>query len=247
MSIRMENSCAYQSGMDHSKKKFVIENMGVELIDQGKYEQDYVVAEESIAKGLYNTEYILYDQGLYLKPVGDTKTLASLYHPYFNRNYKHFYSHSQTPVEKKSEYPAITQNGNIIYCAHPIFSMYKTHGMQAYKQLVLNCLALLIPDKQVIAQVPTTAHINLNYQDSHDRYVLHILHYISERRCEQIDVIEDVIPLHNINLHAKLPKAPKKVYCVPSGNPLEFTFKDGHAVVCVPEVLGHLPFQSRFF
>ncbi len=230
---------SYESGMDHSKKKFVLANMGVELIDQGKYEQDYVVAEESIANGLYDTEYILYNQGLYVKPVGNIKTLASLYHPYFNRNYKHFCSHFQTPVEKKSEYPAITQNGNIIYCAHPIFSMYKSHAMQAYKQLVLNCLALLIPDKQVKAQVPTTAHINLNYQDFHDRYVLHILHYIPERRCEQIDVIEDVIPLYNINLQVKLPKAPKKVYCAPTGTLLEFAFKDGYADVCIPEVLGH--------
>ncbi len=230
---------SYQSGMDSRKNGFVLEGMGVDFIREGEYQQDYIAAEEPLRKELCKTEYVLYDRGLYVTPKGDTDVLASLWHPYFNRDYKHFCSHFQTPVERKSEYPGIIRNENIIYISHPIFSMYRKHGMKAYKQLILNCLNLLIPDKQIQTNAPTTAHINLNHQPEQHRFVLHILHYIPERRCEDIDVIEDVIPLYNIQLKVKLPQSPKGVYCAPEQILLDFEFKNGYVDICVPEVNGH--------
>ncbi len=230
---------SYQSGMDSSKNGFVLESMGVDFIREGEYQQDYIAAEEPLRKGLSKTEYILYDRGLYVAPKGDADVLASLWHPYFNRDYKHFCSHFQTPVERKSEYPGIIRNENIIYISHPIFSMYRQHGMKAYKQLVLNCLELLIPDKQIQTNAPTTAHINLNHQPEQHRYVLHILHYIPERRCEHIDIIEDIIPLYNIQLKVKLPQSPMSVYCAPDQTPMEFEFENGYVDICVPEVNGY--------
>ena len=84
--------------------------------------------------------------------------------------------------------------------------MYYRHGARIYKQLVLNTLDLLLDDKLVVTNAPTTAQVSLNYQSEHDRYVAHILHYIPERRCESIDIIEDVIPLYNVDLKIMLDK-----------------------------------------
>ncbi|HHV95608.1 MAG TPA: beta-galactosidase [Clostridiaceae bacterium] len=230
---------SYKSGMDREEKEFLLKEAGIKLVGDAQYSPDYVVAGDAVKEGLLDTEYVMYERGLWVKPSEDSETLAEIWNPYFNRSYKHFCSHNQTPVEKDSGYPAIVKRGNIIYFAYPIFSMYKEHGMKAYKQLVDNSLKLLLKDKIVETNAPTTAHININYQPAYDRYIAHILHYIPERRCNIIDTIEDVIPLYNIDLKIKLPKAPAKVYCAPSMQELDFDYEQNYVKVVVPEVKGH--------
>lgn len=44
----------------------------------------------------------------------------------------------------------------------------------------------------------------INVQEEQKRLVLHALHYIPERRGEQFDTIEDIIPLHNIGVSIKM-------------------------------------------
>lgn len=181
----------------------------------------------------------MYDAGLYVKPAANTEILADIWNPYFNRTYRHFCSHGQTPVEKASGYPAITKNGGVIYFSHPIFTMYRKHGARVYKQLVLNCLDLLIKDRLIFCDAPATADINLNYRLALDRYVLHVLHYIPERRCEEIDIIEDKIPLYNLHFKVKLPGKPLRCYLAPAFEQVDFKYEDGYANFIMPEVCGH--------
>lgn len=117
--------------------------------------------------------------------------------------------------------------------------MYRKHGARVYKQLVVNALRLLLPDKLVETNAPTTAHMLLNYQKPYNRYILHILHYIPERRCEEIDIIEDVIPLYNVEVKVKLSSKPERVYCAPKGEELDFEYTNGYVKVVVPRVEGH--------
>jgi len=133
----------------------------------------------------------------------------------------------------------VTKNGGVIYFTHPVFSMYYKHGYKFYKQLALNSLEMILQDKLVLTDAPTTAHIYLNYQPAQNRYVLHILHYIPERRSKAIDTIEDLIPLYNIELKVKLQHKPGKVYCAPSGEELDFTDTGDYMKVTVPKVKGH--------
>ena len=230
---------SYKSGMDRQENEFIIQGTGIKLVGDAEYSPDYVVARDAVKNGLLDTEYVMYDRGLWVEADKDAEKLAAIWNPYFNRSYKHFCSHNQTPVEKDSGYPAIVKKDNIIYFAHPLFSMYYEHGMRAYKQLFVNSLKLLLEDKIIETNVPTTAHININYQSTYDRYVVHILHYIPERRYKLIDTIEDVIPLYNIELKVKLPKAPAKVYCAPSMEELDFSYDGKYAKLIVPEVKGH--------
>lgn len=213
--------------------------MIIEYEGAAEYSPDYIKAGSTINKGLLDTEYVMYDQGLKVKPQKGAEVLATILNPYFNRDYTHFCSHFQTPPEKEGENPAIVKNGNVIYFSHPIFSMYYKHGTRAYKQLVLNSINLLLAEKLIVTDAPTTAHIYLNHQPGFKRYVAHILHYIPERRSEAIDIIEDVIPLYSIKLEVKLPVKPVKVYLAPSGKALDYKYEDGYVKVTVPEVRGH--------
>lgn len=230
---------SHKSGMDRKETGFVLQGMGVELVGEAEYSPDYVLAGEPISQGLLQTEYVLYDRGMWVKPQTGTEVLAELMNPYFNRSYKHFCSHFQTPVEKKSGYPAVTRNGGLIYFTHPVFSMYYKHGYRPYKLLVLNSLKLLLQEKTVVTDAPTTAQILLNHQPTQSRYVAHLLHYIPERRSEAIDIIEDIIPLYNVKLEVKLPQKPGRVYLAPSGKALDFTYEGGYVKTVVPEVRGH--------
>lgn len=230
---------SYKSGLDMEERQFALEAAGIRFLSEAEYSPDYVVAGEAIREGLLNTEYVMYDRGAWVQPKEGTEILAAIWNPYFNRTYQHFCSHAQTPVEKDSGYPAVVRKGNVIYFSHPVFRMYAQHGMKPYKLMLLNSLKLLLKDKAVDANAPTTAHITLNYQTIHDRHICHILHYIPERRAKEIEIIEDVIPLYNMELKVKLPLKPVKVYCAPSGQVLDFILEGDYVKVTVPEVIGH--------
>lgn len=230
---------SYKSGLNRDESQFALEGLGLDLVGDAEYSPDFILPGSSLDKGILDTEYAMYDRGLYVEPKEDTEKLAAIWDPYFNRNYKHFCSHFQTPVEKESKYPAVTRKGNAIYFAHSIFSMYYEHGMRAYKQLVLNALDLLLPERIILTNAPTTAQISLNYQEEEDRYIAHILHYIPERRYARIDTIEDIIPIYDIELKILMDKEPKKVYCAPTMEELEFSYDGKYVNLVVPKVIGH--------
>jgi hypothetical protein len=230
---------SYKSGLDPAEKAFVLEDMGVRFVKPSPFDLEYFEPCDPHMDGMPKTCYAAYERALWVDPAGGTTVMADLWQPYFNRTYKHFCSHFQTPFEKKSGHPAATLNGNVAYFAHPIFAMYHVHGVRAYKQLVLSCLKQLLPNPIIRTNAPTTAQILLNRQIPQERYVAHLLHYIPEARSKQVDIIEDVIPLHNVRLSVRLPRMPRLVYLAPSRVPLPFTQADGRVEVTVPELHGH--------
>lgn len=230
---------SYASGLDSSDDRFVLDDFGITWLGEADYSPDFLVPEESIASGILESEHVMYEKGFKVAVSPRVEILAKIWNPYFNRSYKHFCSHFHTPVEKESDFPGIVKDGNVIYFTHPIFGSYQRHGARVYKQFVANCLKLLLEDKIVKTNAPTTAHITVNYQPGHDRYVVHILHYIPERRTDAFDTIEDVIPLYNVNLSLKLPKIVTGAYLAPSREKLEVKTDGKHVSVTIPEVHGH--------
>ena len=53
------------------------------------------------------------------------------------------------------------------------------------------------------------------------------------------DIIEDILPLHDIPLSLRLAKSPRRVYLAPTMQEVDFVYRDGHAELQVPEVHGH--------
>jgi len=69
--------------------------------------------------------------------------------------------------------------------------------------------------------------------------VLHLLHYIPERRGQDFDVIEDVIPIHDVEASVRVSGTVKEVRCVPDGDALPFSEEGSRVVFTVPVVEGH--------
>jgi hypothetical protein len=122
---------------------------------------------------------------------------------------------------------------------HPIFTQYKKNGPRWIKTMVKNAINMLMGEKLVVTNGPTSMDINLTVQEDKDRYVLHLLHYIPERRTETIDIIEDIIPLYNIDVKLNTASEIKSVRLVPSGKEIEFTKGDSSISFTVPEIRGH--------
>jgi len=168
-----------------------------------------------------------------------TKVLADVNVPYFNRTWEHFCLHAHTPSSCRKGYPGVTQNGKAIYFAHPIFEQYNKRAPRWCKQLVLNALEILLPEPLVRLDAPSSTLATLNLQKAQKRAVLHLLHYIPERRGTEFDIIEDVIPIYNVKVSVRAPGKVKAVTRVPEGEPLEFAESAGRIEFVLPRLEGH--------
>ncbi|AEE97446.1 beta-galactosidase trimerization domain-containing protein [Mahella australiensis] len=230
---------SFESGLNENKDAFNLRPLGVKLKGQAPYSPDFIILRGDIGKGLPQTEHVMYMRGLEVEATEGTEVLAETAIPYFNRTWQHFCSHRHTPSSGSIGYPGILKNGRAIYFMHPIFAQYEQNAPRWCKQLFLNALDILLPEPAVRHSGPSTMIVALNEQAEHNRLVLHLLHYIPERRSSDIDIIEDVIPLYNVKVSVKVNGDVKVVTCVPQGQSMAFEVKDGRVEFTVPEINGH--------
>lgn len=230
---------SHKSGLLPDGSDFGISSLGVKLKGDAPYSPDFLVPKEKVAAGLDRTEYVMYKKGLQVQPTGKSEVLANVVVPYFNRTREHFCSHMHAPSSGKIGYPGIVKTGRTIYFAHPIFAQYQECAPAWCKRMFLNALNLLLPQPLVRTDGPSTLLATMNEQPKQKRRVLHLLHYIPERRSDTMDIIENVIPLHDVRVSIRADKKTKRVTCVPQGVPLSFVERDGRCEFVLPRLLGH--------
>jgi hypothetical protein len=252
----------FESGLNPEKTAFALKALGVEIASQGPrdangelvrgryYERgdyvEYVLPHEAIGRGVPPTEHVMYIRGMDVRALSGGEVLASIVPSYFDRSWEHFCSHRHTPSAGKPGSPAIVRNGNAVYFSSPIFTMYQKLAPLWCKRLFLNALDLLLPEPLVRHAGPSTLLVALNEQPSQRRQVLHLLHYIPERRGELFDVVEDVIPLHHVSISVRVPQQVKHVATAPQGEILSFTMQGERVEFVVPIIHGHQMVELRF-
>jgi len=237
---------SFESGMNKEKTKFNLNALGVKLKGVAEYSPDFIIPQGEIGKGLPETEHVMYLKGTEVEPGDGTEILANVAVPYFNRTWKHFCSHLHTPSSGRIGYPGILKKNSCIYFIHPIFTQYNKNAPRWCKQLFINALNMLLPQPLMVHDGPSTVLTAINEQTNKNRWVVHMLHYIPERRCKEIDIIEDVIPLYNLKVSIKVTKEVREVECVPEHKPLEFKVKDGRVEFILPELNGHQMISLNF-
>jgi len=230
---------SHRSGLGAEGREFALPHLNISFVREAEFSPDFVLALEPINQGTPSVPHVMYDRGLEVAPLEKSRILAETYDPYFNRTYEHFCSHQHTPLKGKAPRPAVVAGTRSIYVAHPVFSMYHRRGARFWKQLAMNSLALLLPDPLVRTNAPTTAQITVTRQAAEQRTMLHVLHYIPERRADSLDTIQDRIPLHNITVALRCENPPSRAYLAPDGTALDCTWEDGYAEVTVPVVDGY--------
>ena len=133
----------------------------------------------------------------------------------------------------------------MIYFSHPLFTQYQTKAPLWCKTLFLNALSRLLPNPVVEVGAPSATIAALNQQPREGRLVLHLLHYVPERRGDAFDVIEDVIPLHDIPVSVRVVDAVESVTLVPQGEALDFELGEDRVTFTVPRIEGHQMVEIR--
>jgi hypothetical protein len=246
---------SFAAGLTPDQTGFALDELGVTLkgegprdaqgelvrgrqFERGEY-AEYLRPGATIGNGLPPTEHVMYMRGMEVAASGDGEVLAETVASHFDRTYQHFFSHRQAPASGEIRGPAIVRRGQVIYCAHPLFSQYAQNAPRWCKQLVHNAIAMLMPEPLLRHSGPSSLFATLNEQPDEGRLVLHLLHYIPERRGADFDVIEEALPLHDLALSLRTPRPVQQIVTAPEGEPLPFQISGERVMFTLPRLNGH--------
>jgi hypothetical protein len=185
----------------------------------------YVRFGREIAGGIPRADHVMYDRSIRVVPARGAVSLAAVVEPYFERSWDHFSSHYQTPPDKPSRFSAAVLNGRVAYIPYPVFGSYANHANLACRWLVAAMIDRLIPEPLVRIKAPSSTEATVTRQG---------------KRTIDLDLIEDVVPLHDVELSLKLEKNPTRAYRLnPSPEAIEFDYRDGRANTVLAKILGH--------
>ncbi|MBU0610556.1 MAG: beta-galactosidase trimerization domain-containing protein, partial [Armatimonadetes bacterium] len=230
---------SYHSGLRPEGDGFSLQSLNLTDLGEAPYSPDFIVAKE-LGGSRPETGQVMYDRGRRVAVLDRSPGLADMIQPYFNRTWEHFCSHRHTPADQPAAYPGATRCGNVIYFMHPLFGTYEAKAPLWCKELVRGALEMLLPEPALRVEGPSTLQASLNVQSDPTRQIVHLLHYIPERRGREFDIIEDVIPLYNVKVSVRVDgRVPARVTLEPQGQALEFEQQDGRVEFTVSELNGH--------
>jgi len=215
-----------------------LEELGIACEGESPFGTTYFRFERELSAAETGTDHVMYERGLRLRPARGAKVLARVVEPYFDRSWRHFSSHAQTPPDRVSPYAAAVERGRAITIAYPIFQAYATHGNLPFRRLLGACLARLLPRPLVRLDSPSFVEVTVTRQAK--RTVVHLLGFCPQRRTPTLDIVEDIVPLRNLELSLAQDSAPGRVTTAPDVRELPFAHRDGRTYVVVPELRGHL-------
>lgn len=231
----------YESLIDKENK--VSKLYGNAYIGDSPYDRNFIMPNDTIGKDLYKEEYIMYIKGAEIKSV-QSEVLMQTVQPYFNREGETFCSHQHAPSSKELGYPAVTKHNQVIYFSHPIFRLYRKNSPSWCKSIMKDAIENLLDHKLVRHNGPSTLLTALNGKEGSQEKILHALHYITEKRSEDIYTIEDIIPLHHIEFSIFVGEQNvKSVKVIPELTDVNYSLKDNYLNISIDRIEGHFMMQ----
>ena len=248
------------SGMKPESDVFCFD-IGADGGSLSKFSPDYILCGEDFAPEEISTPFVMYASSRRIKVRPGVQSLGEVYDPYFNRSYKHFSSHQHTPYRPESSgYDAGSMTGNILYFAHPLFSLYRAYGATVLKSFFGKALAKFAGNGlQVITDMPSQGRLTLMDQPEHDRSICHLLYVNTILRggiCSvsggnadtttAMEIIEELNPSPEINVSLALERPVKSMFLVPQKTPLEFVQKNGRVDFTVKSFRCHQMIEINY-
>ena len=223
-----------KSALYENSNEFCL-NLGAERIKENPYKPDYFRPLEKI-KDMGDTGYIMYGNGEKIRCIGNELGIRE--NPYFNRTRAHFCSHQHTPNSCEYGGAGMTEGKDGIYIAWNIFADYAQSGELHLKQMAIFALdRLLDTAKTLKTNLPAQGIVTLMKQS--DRLICHLLYASPVKRGNGIEVIEDILPIYNVELAIKTDKKINKVYLAPQKEDIDFTYDDGYISVKLDKIECH--------
>ncbi|MGQ1787406.1 hypothetical protein [Saccharicrinis sp. GN24d3] len=239
-----------QSYLDKGGKLFILgkgayENgawkfdIGATDAAEATYRNDYTYVGDKLTTDLVQSPFLNRMPAIRVTPKEGTEILAQIYEPYFDRTVEHWTSHDNVPYQNKpAVHPAVIKYGNIVWCAHDLERIYAKEGSRVHRQLFYNALKQLLMDPFVEAEMPSCGRLNLLHQPEENRYVVHLTYGTPHQR-GRAQVIEDLVPLHNVPVSVDFDEKIKKAYTISGKKALKMKKVDGKLQVVVPEFECH--------
>ncbi|MCX7799711.1 MAG: beta-galactosidase trimerization domain-containing protein [Fimbriimonadales bacterium] len=203
-----------------------------DVVGSSSYSPDYLEFGEDLGGP---RTVVAYDPGVELRPREGADPLAWTVRPYFNRTWRSFCSHAHTPPEGSRLGPAVVRRGAWIHFSHPLLGLYARHPMVEYRELLLRSLDLVAPGRAVRHEGPRSIRAHLRRQG--ERWLLHVLHYLPEKRGATLEVVEDPLPIHRVRFTARVPA--RRVEWVGPGSVCAQEMGEGWVRFEVADGLGH--------
>ena len=223
-----------KSALYENSNEFCL-NLGAEWIKENPYKPDYFRPLEKI-KDMGDTGYIMYGNGEKIRCIGNELGIRE--NPYFNRTRAHFCSHQHTPNSCEYGGAGMTEGKDGIYIAWNIFADYAQSGELHLKQMAIFALdRLLDTAKTLKTNLPAQGIVTLMKQS--DRLICHLLYASPVKRGNGIEVIEDIVPIYNVELAIKTDRKINKVYLAPQKEDIDFTYDNGYISVKLDKIECH--------
>jgi GH35 family endo-1,4-beta-xylanase len=227
-----------EGALNIEKSKFIID-VGAKFLEPSPFSFDYTVLSAVIGKDLVKSPFLNYEAALRIEPT-DAKVLARIREPYFNRTYKYYSSHRETPYKlEDAENPAVIKKENVIYFAHPLDQLYFKNAVRIHRDLVKNAIDLLY-EKPIlkVGNLPSCGRVSLLKQEQRQRYIAHLLYAPALQRGD-VMVLEDFLPVSGVEIEVDVPEKVKKVYQIPDGKELAFTHDGNRIKISIPTFTMH--------
>ena len=223
-----------KSALYENSNEFCL-NLGAEWIKENPYKPDYFRPLEKI-KDMGDTGYIMYGNGEKIRCIGNELGIRE--NPYFNRTRAHFCSHQHTPNSCEYGGAGMTEGKDGIYIAWNIFADYAQSGELHLKQMAIFALDRLLDSAKTLkTNLPAQGIVTLMKQN--DRLICHLLYASPVKRGNGIEVIEDILPIYNVELAIKTDKKINKVYLAPQKEDIDFTYENGYISVKLDKIECH--------
>ncbi len=205
--------------------RFLID-VGAEYLGDAEYDVDYICNRslEYDGEELPEAPMLCQFAGKRIKAV-DCEILAESQDPYFKRTYAHFCGHKNTPNNKGGETrPSVIKKGNVVYIANPISAIYHEYGAVFQKRYLLAAIKSVYKKPLVEVFTDDNKHIAkcraiLIKQPEQKRYCLNIA-YASPVKSGCAEIIEDIVPLCDLNINVNINEKTESVCTLISGESL---------------------------
>ncbi|MBC8079050.1 MAG: beta-galactosidase trimerization domain-containing protein, partial [Gorillibacterium sp.] len=225
-----------RSGMNEAGDAFKLD-LGVAWESVNPYQPDYFKPLFPL-RNLGDASFIFYAEGQKVRLVGG-KELGKRENSYFNRDTFTFCSHQHTPDSHEYGGPGMVESDAGIYLAWNVFEDYSTKGSLVLKETVCYALDRLLPSKLLQTDLPAQGIVTVQQQPGESRYINHLLYASPVKRGDGIEVIEDILPVYNVQVTLRLPSPARKVYLAPQMLELPYDQTDGELSYTVPKLECH--------
>jgi hypothetical protein len=215
---------------------FLLDCLPVEYLGEGRTAPRYMDIQEGAFENVPAMKTVAYSGGARVALKKGAKSLCDTVDSYFDRAETHFCSHRQTPPKLMGDgEPCVVLNDRVAYVSIMLFMDLAEYGVKAYKDILGSLIKRLLPRPLVKSDLPAYAEVTLRALGTDT--VVHVLNYIVQRKCKQLDTVEDIVPLSGRTIEIRTPRAPSEVTLLPGGETVPFEWANGY-VRLKPETLG---------